>query len=47
MALQSQETEKGKFPVPKEAKVDTAKIITGIARDDSRDVSPCQARDLF
>lgn len=29
MALQSEETEKGKSPVPQEAKVDTAKIITG------------------
>lgn len=29
MALQSEETEKGKFLVPQEAKVDIAKIITG------------------
>ena len=38
MALQSQEAEKGKSLVPKEAKVDTGKIITGIARDESGDV---------
>lgn len=38
MALQREEIEKRKPLAHKEAKVDIAKIITGIARDESRDM---------